>query len=505
MPAGARGTRERDRRRAVGRDRQRAAIAHRHELRAGLREHGRERVVRCRAAWPPRRRCRSRRPRRPQPRRRAEPSTRGGAAARRRSGARPARLLEDPLLQLRRRRRADGAVGQAAAASRRLASSSRQRLARGEVLLERALLVVRLARPWRRARHRRGDLRPSRDSRARPEGRPARTRRRTTRLDTPSTGASAGKSGRPRPRSSVKPRPVESAAIESAVQSANSAERRDRERLVVDRRQQQDADARAAAHPVHEADPVGLQRRARAPAAGWRVRVEGAAVPAQEQRDRERDDHEADRRLRCLLHRLGQVALEEHDRQPEGEQGRRVAEAPGRARAGRPRRWRARACRRSASRRRRGGRGRSRGGGRARSRPRQTSASVAPSENDAIQVVESEHGQLTFGTARTVMASPAARMTSALAAGKSRTSRPSKLTRAERAFGRATAARPMPVMREREARAEGDDQQQPEGDPVQRDRREQDDERGRAGKQAAGDADGEAASGSSVPSSPWWW
>ena len=69
---------------------------------------------------------------------------------------------------------------------------------------------------------------------------------------------------------------------------------------------------------------------------------------------------------------------------------------------------------------------------------------VAPSENVATQV-ESEHGQLTFGMARTVMATPATRMTSALAAGRSRTSRPSKLTRGEGRFAR-TATRPMPVI-----------------------------------------------------------
>ena len=43
--------------------------------------------------------------------------------------------------------------------------------------------------------------------------------------------------------------------------------------------------------------------------------------------------------------------------------------------------------------------------------------------------VESEHGQLTFGTACTVIARPAARMTRALAAGSSRISGPSKLRR----------------------------------------------------------------------------
>src|SRR5262249_55157577 len=47
--------------------------------------------------------------------------------------------------------------------------------------------------------------------------------------------------------------------------------------------------------------------------------------------------------------------------------------------------------------------------------------------------------------------------------------------------------------REREPDRERDDQNEPEGQPVQRDRREQDDERGWARQQPAGDADGEQA------------
>src|SRR5919201_4389892 len=59
--------------------------------------------------------------------------------------------------------------------------------------------------------------------------------------------------------------------------------------------------------------------------------------------------------------------------------------------------------------------------------------------------VESEHRQLTFGRARTVIARPAARITSALKAGSARTRRPSKLARAKTRFA-TTAARPTPVI-----------------------------------------------------------
>ena len=52
------------------------------------------------------------------------------------------------------------------------------------------------------------------------------------------------------------------------------------------------------------------------------------------------------------------------------------------------------------------------------------------------------------------------------------------------------ATSPIPVIESGEPRAEGDDQHEPERDPVQRDRREQHDERGRTGEQPAGDADG---------------
>ena len=150
---------------------------------------------------------------------------------------------------------------------------------------------------------------------------------------------------------------------------------------------------------------------------------------------RECDDHEADRRLRALLHPLRQVGLEEHDRQTEGEQRGRVAEAPGEAERRGGRASSAPCRRRSASSRRRGGPGRSRGAARGGSRRRSRCRSVAPSEKCAIQLVEAEH-QLTWGRARTVIARPRPRTTSALTAGRSRTTRAVEVDAVEDALRR---------------------------------------------------------------------
>ena len=99
--------------------------------------------------------------------------------------------------------------------------------------------------------------------------------------------------------------------------------------MVVDRREQQDPDAGAAAGAVHEPDPEGLRGPA-APADAVRVRVhaEDPAPPADEQPDRQADDQQADRGLGSLFHLCREVGLEEHDRHAEQEQARRVAEAP---------------------------------------------------------------------------------------------------------------------------------------------------------------------------------
>ena len=101
---------------------------------------------------------------------------------------------------------------------------------------------------------------------------------------------------------------------------------------------------------MHEADRVGGERRASAgrvavsvPAVPVivnmhvRVPVERASPPAHEQPDREGNDHEPDRRLGPSLDGLGQVGRVEDDRQPEGEERRRMAQTPDEAEpAGRP-------------------------------------------------------------------------------------------------------------------------------------------------------------------------
>ena len=130
-----------------------------------------------------------------------------------------------------------------------------------------------------------------------------------------------------------------------------------------------------------------------------------------------------------------------------------------------------------------------------------TIASVVPSEKCTTQCVEAEHQTLTFGSARATIATPAITITSALTAGRTFSRRPRPSNRANALFA-STATSPTSGDREREAEAEREDEQHPEGDPVQRDRRQQHDERRRAGQQAAGDADREQAAPLAV--GPWW-
>ena len=63
---------------------------------------------------------------------------------------------------------------------------------------------------------------------------------------------------------------------------------------------------------------------------------ERPALPAQQQPERERHDHEADRYLGALLDARRQVRLPEHDRHAEREQRRGMAEPPGEPEPGRP-------------------------------------------------------------------------------------------------------------------------------------------------------------------------
>ena len=130
-------------------------------------------------------------------------------------------------------------------------------------------------------------------------------------------------------RESVAPKPVVSTVIETAVKAASTTRPRHGERAVVDRREQDCADAGAAADAVQQPDAERLARRACASArSSSRRRVEVPAPPADEQPDGERDDHEADERLGALLDVPGQVRREEDDRQAEREERQRVPAAP---------------------------------------------------------------------------------------------------------------------------------------------------------------------------------
>ena len=165
------------------------------------------------------------------------------------------------------------------------------------------------------------------------------------RLAAPSAGAR-----RPtEPRASVRPNPVVSRVIESAVNAARIPSAPDCERLAVDRAHEQDPDSGAAPDPVEQADREGTERR---PGSGVLVcdravrvemsvrvrpvfvlvRVEGAAAPAQEQPDRESCDQEADRRLSRSLDGRGQGRAVEHDRESQDEEvARGLRPTPSRA------------------------------------------------------------------------------------------------------------------------------------------------------------------------------
>ena len=80
---------------------------------------------------------------------------------------------------------------------------------------------------------------------------------------------------------------------------------------------------------MHEPDRERSPARARTVRMRVRVEAELTAAPAQEEPEGEVDDDEADRGLCGLLNTLRKNAVEKEDRNPEGEQRRRMAEAPG--------------------------------------------------------------------------------------------------------------------------------------------------------------------------------
>ena len=132
-------------------------------------------------------------------------------------------------------------------------------------------------------------------------------------------------------------------------------ERGHAQRVIGDRGQQQHAHPGGPAHPVDEADAVGLPGGAPQQlgvtvvvldvvrvsvevamlhrAMAMNVGVEAARAPVQQEPDRQRHDHDADRQLGAPLHAVGQVGAEQHDRQAEGEQRGRVAQPPSEAQA----------------------------------------------------------------------------------------------------------------------------------------------------------------------------
>ena len=80
---------------------------------------------------------------------------------------------------------------------------------------------------------------------------------------------------------------------------------------------------------MHEPDREGCPARPRTVRVRMRVETELTAAPAKEEPEREVDDDDSDRRFRRLLNPVRKNAVEDKDRHPEGEQRRRVAEAPG--------------------------------------------------------------------------------------------------------------------------------------------------------------------------------
>ena len=105
-------------------------------------------------------------------------------------------------------------------------------------------------------------------------------------------------------------------------------------------------------------------------------------------------------------------------------------------------------------------------------------------------LVEAEH-HATFGSAWMVM-SDAGEQDHGRAHRRQRAEDDRRrISRARTRASRATAIRPTPVIDSARPRLNATISSEPERDTVQRDRREQDDERGRAGKQPARDADRE--------------
>ena len=199
---------------------------------------------------------------------------------------------------------------------------------------------------------------------------------------------------------------------------------------------------------MDETDPEGAERRPHRVVmvlvlVGVRVQVEVAVPPADEQPDREEDDQRRDGGLGALLQALREELLEEQDREAEEDERERVPEAPERAEPGR--------CPAGAllpggdeCRDRGDVVGIRRVAQAEQGRDEDHDEDGAAGREDGDRVVEPEHvsyspfppvgsvpHQTTPGRARTVIATPTQRITSALTAGSVFTIRPSKRDAAE--------------------------------------------------------------------------
>ena len=298
---------------------------------------------------------------------------------------------------------------------------------------------------------------------------------------------------------SVSPKPVVTRRHRDRREEGEHDERGARHECGGDGGQDQDAHPRAAARAVHEPDPKRTERRADGmPVVLVRVwmgvHVEVAVLPADEEPDREEHDQRCHGGLGALLHALRQELLEEEDGQAEQHEGERVTEAPEHAQpCGGP----AHPLLARGNQGRHGRDvirvGRMTEAEQGRDEDHDEDGATAREVDDGV--VEAEHrglfaacaaerfgpAQTTPGSALTVITTPTQRITSALTAGRARTSGPSNETRLK-ARRASTATSPIPVTVQASPRLNARISAEAEADPVQGDRTEKDDQRGRTGQ-----------------------
>ena len=156
----------------------------------------------------------------------------------------------------------------------------------------------------------------------------------------PSTGTRADERRATGRAPSVAPKPVVTIVIETAVKSASTTSDTTASGCRRDRGEQEHADARAAAHAVHEADPEGAERRPHVVPMLVVGRASACSEVAVRQRTSSRTARKTIRAATAVSApcwtTLGQVGLEEEDRHAEDDERERVAERPTRRRAARP-------------------------------------------------------------------------------------------------------------------------------------------------------------------------